>query len=203
VFPDYRKNTITRNTEKIKDYETGVALLFVILITGASMMAYFVFVERLGDRLGLSIESIGNIIAWVVLCGSIGAAIAFILEDRFGLMKPLVIGITLHSATMITVIQVQAIPVYVVVTILEAITMVFTLTVLFSIAAKLDNRGRWAAAAGGAFSLSLGVGPYLGGAIIELAGFGALNMLIIICTLIIYFLLYWISRRSHIDSASG
>jgi predicted MFS family arabinose efflux permease len=200
AFPDYRKKNHSTEPDALKEYAPGIALLLMIFIMGVTMMAYFAFVERLGVRLNLSIEEIGNIFAWVVLGGAFGAGIAAMLENRFGLMKPLIVGILLHSAAMIIAIKIISLPAYIIGTVLEGITLVYTLTFLFAIAASLDHHGRWAAAAGGAFSLSLGVGPYLGGAIIELFGFGALTILITISTLTILSLLWWIAFNVRSDN---
>lgn len=197
AFPDYRENTRSAPPEALKEYGVGIALLLTIFILGASMMAYFAFVERLGVRLDLSIEQIGNIFAWVVLGGALGAGIAAMLESRFGLVLPLMIGIALHATSMIIAIQIISLPAYIIGTVLEGITLVYTLTFLFAMAASFDRYGRWAAAAGGAFSLSLGVGPYLGGAIIELFGFGALTLLVVICTLTNFTLLWWIAKNTR------
>ena len=158
-------------------------------------MAYFAFVERLGVRLHLSIETIGNIFSIVVVAGALGAGIAALIENRFGLFKPLVIGILLHSASMILAIEVIDLPAYAAGTIIEGITLVYTLTFLFAIAARMDSVGRWAAATGGAFSISLGVGPLLGGVLIEFSGFDALTIFIGISTVIIMALLWWTNQQ--------
>jgi predicted MFS family arabinose efflux permease len=201
-FPDYRKDNKADKPVPLIEFGPGIALMLAILIAGSSMMAYFTFVERLGVRLQLSIEEIGNIFAWVVLGGALGAGMAAVIENRFGLVKPLMIGILLHSICMIVTIQVVTLPAYIAGSILEGVSSVFVLTLLFALAASLDRFGRWAAAAGGAFSISLGIGPYLGGVIIEFAGFAALSVLIVICTIIIFFLLWWIVRHSHTHLAS-
>jgi MFS family permease len=67
AFPDYRKKNHSTEPDALKEYAPGIALLLMIFIMGVTMMAYFAFVERLGVRLNLSIEEIGNIFAWVVL----------------------------------------------------------------------------------------------------------------------------------------
>lgn len=199
AFPDYRKKLADPEHSKLPYRGAGLALLLATFLTGASMMAYFAFVERLGVRLELSIEAIGNVFAVVVIAGALGAGIAALIANRFGLFLPLMIGILLHSFAMLLVLEVMALPVYIGGTVLEGITLVYTLSFLFAAAARLDAQGRWAAAAGGAFSLSLGAGPWLGGALIEYAGFTALSVLIVSCTMCISLLLLWIKKP--IDSS--
>ena len=195
AFPDYRVNKDTELPEPLKEYGPGIALLITIFITGASMMAYFAFVERLGVRLGLSIEQVGNIFAWVVLAGAFGAGLAGLLENRFGHILPLIVGLFVHSSAMIVAIEIVSLPAYIVATLLEGFTLVYSLTFLFALSASLDRHGRWAAAAGGAFSLSLGVGPFIGGTIIEFASFSAISVLIIFSTLTTFALLAWIATQ--------
>ena len=158
------------------------------------MMAYFAFLERLGVRLELPIERIGDIFTAVVIFGALGAGIAGALERRIGLRIPLIGGILLHLAAILMVIHVEALPAYIAGALLESITLVFLLTFLLTVAAVLDPLGRWAAATGGAFSLSLGAGPYLGGILIETAGFKAVSMLNVVSAIVCAILL-WVTTR--------
>ena len=161
------------------------------------MMAHFAFVERLGTRLDLSIQQIGNIFAGVVIIGALGAAIAGALENRIGVRLPLMAAVVLHSSSTVMVLEVVSLPAYVAGTLLEGLVFVFMLTFQFAAAALLDPFGRWAAAAGGAFSLSLGVGPFVGGTLIEAGGFRALTLLVIVSTLVVL-VFFWYGAR-HID----
>ena len=201
-FPDYRKSARSDQAPgPLTGYGTGIALLVGIFIMGASMMAYFAFTERLGVRLELSIERIGDIFAGVVIAGAVGAAIAGALGNRIGFRLPLIVGVLIHSAAMIVALQVVTLPAYIGGVMLEGLAFVFTLTFQFAAAASLDPYGRWAAAAGGAFSLSLGVGPYLGGVLIEAAGFSALTVLTVVCTVVVIALFWWAASRAPNDSA--
>lgn len=195
AFPDYREEAMSTLPEPLQNHGPGVALLIAIFITGASMMAYFAFLERLGVRLDLSIERIGDIFAGVVIVGAFGAAIAGALGNRIGVRLPLICGVVLHSTAIVLVLQFVSLPAYIVGALIEGITLVFILTFQFTVAALLDPLGRWAAAAGGAFSLSLGVGPYLGGVLIEVAGFGALTILNIVSAILVIVILLWVTRH--------
>ncbi len=200
-FPDYRKRARSDQAPgPLADHGAGIALLVGIFIMGASMMAYFAFIERLGVRLDLSIERIGDIFAGVVIAGAAGAGIAGALETRIGFRLPLIGGVLIHSAAMIVALQFVTLPAYVGGVMLEGLAFVFTLTFQFAAAAALDPYGRWAAAAGGAFALSLGVGPYLGGVLIEAAGFGALTVLTVVCTVVVIALFWWAAGRAQNDS---
>lgn len=203
AFPNYHEKVMSTGPEPLREYGPGMALLLGILITGTNMMAYFVFAERLGDRLDLTIERIGEIFAIVVIAGAAGAAIAGLLENRIGIRLPLIAGVILHAVAMILALEVVALPAYIVGVILEGAAFVFILTFQFAAAAMLDSSGRWAAAAGGAFSLSLGIGPFLGGALIEAAGFRAITILTLVSTLLVVVLFWWASMRAQNSSVSG
>lgn len=193
AFPDYRKEAMSARPAPLQNHGPGVALLLATFITGTSMMAYFAFLERLGARLDLPIERIGDIFTAVVISGAIGAGIAGAMERRLGLRIPLIGGVVLHLAAILTVIHVEALPAYVAGALLESITLVFLLTFLLTVAAVLDPLGRWAAATGGAFSLSLGAGPYLGGVLIETAGFEAVAILNIVSAIVVISILLWVT----------
>ena len=193
AFPDYRKEAMSARPAPLENHGPGIALLLATFITGTSMMAYFAFLERLGVRLDLPIERIGNIFTAVVISGAIGAGIAGALEKRLGLRIPLIGGVVLHLAAILMVIHVEAMPAYVAGALIESITLVFLLTFLLTVSALLDPLGRWAAATGGAFSLSLGAGPYLGGVLIETAGFEAVSLLNIVSAAVVISILIWVT----------
>ena len=195
AFPDYRKEAMSARPAPLQNHAPGIALLLATFITGTSMMAYFAFLERLGVRLDLPIERIGDIFTAVVVAGAIGAGFAGALERRIGLRIPLISGVVLHLAAILMVIQVETLPAYVAGAMLEGITLVFLLTFLLTVAALLDPLGRWASATGGAFSLSLGAGPYLGGMLIETAGFEAVSILNIVSAIVVISMLIWITGR--------
>jgi predicted MFS family arabinose efflux permease len=48
---------------------------------------------------------------------------------------------------------------------------------VLTLAAQVDSKGRWAAAAGGVFTLSTAFGPILGGVLIEKFGYSAIAWL--------------------------
>ena len=48
---------------------------------------------------------------------------------------------------------------------------------MLTLAANIDKKGRWAAAAGGIFTLSTAFGPILGAVLIENAGYAAIAWL--------------------------
>ena len=202
AFPDYRKVGEAAEPAHLTDYRRGIALLLAIFLMGANMMAYFAFVERLGVRLDLPIERIGNIFAVVVIAGAVGAGLAGALGNRIGLRLPLIVGTAIHAAAMVLVLQFVAFPAYVVGAVLEGFSYVFALTFQFALAASLDFHGRWAAAASGAFLLSLGVGPYLGGVLIETAGFGALIPLTITSTVVVLAIFWWASGETQAVAVS-
>ena len=52
----------------------------------------------------------------------------------------------------------------------EAILFIMMIPMMLTLAAKLDKKGRWVVIAGGAFTLSVAVGPIAGGTLIK--GFG-------------------------------
>ena len=194
VFPEYRTQRTVPPPGALPERGPGIVLLIAIFLFTASMMAYFPFIERLGVRLDLSLERIGEIFTIVVVAGGVGAGFAAVLETRIGVVAPLVGSLLLHSAAMILAIEVATLPAYVVGAVLEAVSFSFCVTFQFSLAAMLDRHGRWAAAAGGSLALGLGVGPYLGGALIESAGYSALSVLIVVTTIPAVAAFGWVAR---------
>ena len=194
AFPDYRTQSATPKREPLPQRVPGVVLMIGIFLFGLGMNAYFPFIERLGVRLDLSLERIGEIFTVVVVAGAVGAGTAGAIGTRFGILVPLIGSFLLHAAAMILVIEIASLPAYIIGALLEGASFSFSLTFQFSLAAMLDRYGRWAAAAGGTLSFSFGFGPYLGGLLIENLGFSALSILIIVTTIPAMAAFWWVAQ---------
>ncbi len=155
----------------------GLAHISGVVLVGLSMMAYFAFVERLGQRAGFTLEAVGYLFAGICVSGALGAGLAGVLGERLGLLGPLVFGTVLHSIAIVVAVDVMNPALFVVGAIGEGFTFMYLLAYQLAAAAALDSTGRWAAATSGAFLVSTGVGPFVGGVLIAGYGFQGLGVL--------------------------
>jgi MFS family permease len=155
----------------------GVVHLGAIVLVSISMMAYFAFLERLARSVGFSLSQVGILFAGVSIAGALGAALAGMLGNRYGLVRPLLGSTVLHAAAIILAVTSHFKWLFVAGAMGEGFTFMYLLAYQLATAATLDRRGRWAAAAAGAMIGSTGLGPYAGGALIAVYGFAALGWL--------------------------
>ena len=155
----------------------GCVLLTGIALIGASMMAYYAFVERLAHATGASAEISGRIVAVVQVGGIVGGLIAAPLTNRFGLVRALAVGTVLHGLTVVLAIQAVSALMLGIVAFVEGVTFICITPMMLALAAEIDRQGRWAAAGAGMLTLSTAVGPLLGGALIEGFSYGSLAWL--------------------------
>src|SRR5690606_32264268 len=161
----------------------GLVHVTGIVLVGVSMMAYFAFVERLGQRAGMPLSAIGILFSCMSLLGAVGAGVAGWMGSRFGLIRPLVAGTVLHALAIVIAVLAENQAQFAVGAVAESFTFMYLLTYQLALAAKLDVHGRWAAAASGALLGSTGAGPWLGGALIMSFGYPALAWLVAVCTI--------------------
>lgn len=141
------------------------------------------FLERIGVGVGYTSEQIGNLIAIQALIGLAGPYIASVMGSRFGIARPLAIGIVLSGLVTYAISQSSgSITLFTVATTFQPGTYFFTLAYLTALAAELDPKGRIVAASGGGLMAGVAIGPVAGGALIVAAsGYTFVSWAIIAC----------------------
>ncbi len=156
---------------------TGCLLMLGIMMIGSSMMAYYAFLERLAVLIGASPAQTGRIVAAVQVAGIIGGLSAAPVAKRFGLIPALVVITLLHVGAIATAIWTDQVIILGVAAFCEAVLFIMMTPLMLTLAANIDKKGRWAAAAGGIFTLSTAFGPIAGAALIESTGYVAIAWL--------------------------
>jgi MFS family permease len=67
---------------------------------------------------------------------------------------------------------------------------------MLTLAANIDKKGRWAAAAGGAFIISTAFGPIVGAALIETKGYASIAWLQVLGTLPAIYIFVRVNKNS-------
>lgn len=173
----------------------GTVHLAGIALVGLAMMAYFAFVERMSLQVGFSLGQTGLLFAAISLAGALGAGLAGTLGNRFGLVRPLVVGTIVHAMAIVAAVGSRNEWLFAAAASLEGLSYMYLLTYQFGLAASLDSNGKWAAAAGGAMIGSTGFGPYLGGALITSFGLSALNLLVVVTAALGVAAFLWVGSR--------
>jgi MFS family permease len=172
----------------------GTVHLAGIALVGLAMMAYFAFVERLSLQVGFSLRQTGWLFAFISVAGALGAGLAGWHGDRFGLVRPLLIGTIVHALAILVAVDTGNRWLFVAGATLEGLSYMYLLAYQFALAAALDTSGKWAAAASGAMVGSTGIGPYVGGLLITLHGASALSALAITTAVLGAAAFAWVGR---------
>jgi predicted MFS family arabinose efflux permease len=148
-----------------------------------------VFLEQFGLRTGLEEIRIGQILGVTAFLGLSGGALAAWLGNRFGNLRPIVVGIV-FNVVFASTLALGTIP------ILFAgsyfgwnMAYYFLVPYMLGVLAQMDDRGRWAVAADAVWWLGAAPGAAVGGILVEKGGYTALAGLApvagIVCVLIL------------------
>jgi predicted MFS family arabinose efflux permease len=152
----------------------GVMTLAAIVLYVTASAAIYAFSAPLGERAGLDTGAVGYALTVASLVGLAGAGAATALNVRWGRAIP-ISGFCVGFALFVLVLCLWRNPTaYVVAVVASVVIYYFSMPYLFGLAAALDRRGRWAAAAGSAYLLGFAAGPLAAGAVIGAAGYASL-----------------------------
>ena len=173
----------------------GIVTLAGIFIYLTVSAAVYTFTAPLGERAGLSTSQIGYALTAGSAIGFTGAFMATWLNVRKGRVMPITV-FSIAFAVIAVVLCLNTNPVvYVVALILSVVFFYFSIPYLFGLAAALDRKGRWAAAAGSAYLLGFAVGPAFAGTMIEWFDYPGLGLASVLGTALAWILLMLVVQK--------
>jgi predicted MFS family arabinose efflux permease len=174
-------------------------LLGMTLLVTLSDGLVWPFAERIGRTLGIEGETLGWMLGGSLAAGLVGAGAAERLGTRFGYVGPLLLGLWGTALAGWGMANAGAPGVLFATTVAKNVTILFFFPYLLGLAAAVDPTGRTAAAVTGAMPLGVAAGPWLGGLVVNAAGFSALGWGGLGGAL----LATWILLRARANLASG
>ena len=181
----------------------AMLLMTGIMLIGISMMAYYAFVERIAVNINASSAQSGQIIAAVQVAGIIGGLLAAPVASRLGVLRALVSVSVLHALVIMLAVFTDTVLILGMAAFVEAIFFIIMVPLMYSLAAQIDLKGRWAAVAGGVFTLSTAFGPIIGGLLIENISYNALAWLQPVATLPAIILFLQVNRTASCGENDG
>ena len=162
-----------------------VALFTYEIAQGATQ----VFLEQFGLRTGLEEVRIGQILGVTAFLGLSGGALAAWLGNRFGNLRPIVVGIG-FNVVFASTLALGTIPILFAVSYLGwNMAYYFLVPYMLGVLAQMDDRGRWAVSADAVWWLGAAPGAAVGGILVEKGGYTTLAILApvtgIVCVLIL------------------
>jgi predicted MFS family arabinose efflux permease len=178
----------------------AMAALFIYEIgQGATQ----VFLEQFGLRTGLEEIRIGEILGVAAFIGLSGGALAAWMGNRFGNLRPIVIGIFFNAAFAST-LALGTIPILFAASYLGwNIAYYFLVPYMLGVLAQMDDRGRWVVATDAVWWLGAAPGAVVGGVLVETGGYNALAVLAPITGLICLAILVQTLRRFNAQQEQG
>jgi predicted MFS family arabinose efflux permease len=173
----------------------GVMTLAAIVLYLSVSDAVYAFSAPLGERAGLDTRAVGYTLTVGSVVGLVGAGAATAINVRWGRVIP-VSGFCVGFSLVVLVLCLSHnSTAYVVALAASFIIFYFSIPYLFGLAAALDRRGRWAAAAGSAYLLGFAAGPAMAGALIGAGGYSSLAVVCVAITFAVWGLAMVVNRR--------
>jgi len=168
-----------------------VALFIYEIGQGATQ----VFLEQFGLRTGLEEIRIGQILGVTGFLGLSGGILAAWIANRFGNLRPIVIGI-IFNAFFASALALGTSPLLFGASYLGwNMAYYFLVPYMLGVLAQMDDRGRWAVAADAVWWLGAAPGAAVGGILVAKGGYTALAVLAPVCGFICLIILVRTLRR--------
>jgi predicted MFS family arabinose efflux permease len=174
--------------------------LFIIQLVQSG---YYAFVERMAQQHALPPEAIGGLLSVAYLTAVPGSALATWLGERWGNIKPIVIGLLGHIIAILLACYSDNTHIFYAAVIAQTFFYFFSIPYQLSIAAHLDSSGRLASISAAVFFFGLACGPILGGWLIENWGYQGIAISVVTFTtlgiVIIAYLYRHYSNKPQLD----
>ena len=158
-----------------------------IFLFQAANMGLYAFIFGLGKHYGLSVEFLSVSLAWAAWIAILGPVLVIWMSTRFGLFKPLAIGIFFTIIGTIILLYSDVKLIWIIANIGVGITWAFVNPYLFSICARLDDNGQVAAMGSVASKLGLATGPAVVGLMLSNDNY---SLVIIIASIVLLISLF-------------
>ena len=177
--------------------EFALVALLALFIYEVGQGAVQVFLEQFGLRAGLEEYRIGEVLGIAGFLGLSGGVLAAWLADRYGNLRPALIGIATNVIVAAALALGQSPIAFAVLYLAWNMCFYFVVPYILGIMAEMDPKGRWAVATDAVWWLGAAPGPAIGGFLVAEAGYGGLAMLPVVVGVISICLFYFTLRRFY------
>ena len=166
----------------IKDFAAlkgkGLALFSGLVLISMGSESSWIFVERIGQNLGLTLMGISQYAIIALAIGCLGPAIMFLLGKRLGRTMPIVCAVVVMAIAILIQTHPQNAFQYVSSLSVTSLIILFLFPFVRATMSQLDPSGQLAASSAAAFYLGSSLGPALSGQVLlwtGAEGYGAIG----------------------------
>jgi predicted MFS family arabinose efflux permease len=152
----------------------GLLMLLGLAIMWTAHGAIWVFIERIGVRNGLPLATIGAVLSVGAVLSILGPLSSQVLEIKRGATLPIIGGIVSLAVTAGLLCFVSAPVAYYLATPLFSMSGLFLMPYIAGLLGYVDPSGKLAASSSAFMTLGGSLGPFIGGWVIEFAGYPTL-----------------------------
>ncbi|MEM9255179.1 MAG: MFS transporter [Pseudomonadota bacterium] len=157
--------------------EFALIALLALFIYEIGQGAIQPFLEQFGLRAGLEEFRIGQVFGIAGSLGLLGGVLAAWLADRYGNLRPALIGIATNAMVAAGLVLGESPVAFAVLYTLWNLCFYFVLPYILGIMSEMDHKGRWAVATDAIWWLGAAPGPAIGGYLVANTGYGGLAVL--------------------------
>ena len=154
-----------------------MAFIATVLSVQGAQVAYYAFVERRADHIGIDPVSIGETLGLSYSLALVALLLVSWLGDRVGQMRALVACLSTQMVCAAVVYMSDAPALVTVAILVQSPLYLASIPYQLGIGAAMDETGRLSNFAIGAFFIGVGLGPLIGGVLID--GFGYTSIAVI------------------------
>ena len=152
----------------------AIAALVALFIYEIGQGSIQVFLEQFGLRARLDEIRIGEILGVAGFIGLSGGVAAAWLADRFGNLRPALIGIALNVIVAASLALWTSPVAFAVLYVFWNASFYFVVPYILGIMSEMDRKGRWAVATDAVWWMGAAPGPAIGGYVVASAGYPGL-----------------------------
>ena len=177
--------------------------LVASIIFVAGIAASWSFLELIAGEKGFSAGTIGLVLSIGFGVAALGGFVAAVIGTRFGRIVPMTGVFLLQAAGLALIGWSQDVAMFTIGTFLLLSTINFGLAFLFGLSAELDATGRFVVLSATTLSVGGGIGPAIGGRLIQFGGLDNVLMFSVGCSALTLVMFTGVARASRSKTAAA
>lgn len=178
-----------------KSKTLAIPLVLGFVLWGSAEAALSAFIERFGKSIALNQGQIGLVLSLLPIALVFGGGLCVIVGTRFGRTLPLAISMLALGLTIGSLPHIDTLIGFAILLLLWTFFSTFSIPYLYGLLALLDEHGRWVGLLAAASPIATGLGPLMGGVVMQASGFGTLSTCVVLAYAILFALIIPVSMR--------